>query len=87
MRLLAADSLELLCEALPPQLLRCFPSLLTLPVWGSIIGGQGSGCGGRQQDWNKSEGCAVCRLQPCGCGERLLNLQPAGSVPGCCTVK
>lgn len=38
MRQLAEDSLELLCAALPAHLLRCFPALLTLPVWGSIIG-------------------------------------------------
>ncbi|KAL4419340.1 hypothetical protein ABPG75_002643 [Micractinium tetrahymenae] len=38
MRQLAADSLELLCAALPPHLLRRFPALLTLPMWGSIIG-------------------------------------------------
>lgn len=38
MRQLAADSLELLCAALPAHLRRRFPALLTLPVWGSIIG-------------------------------------------------
>ena len=38
MRQLAADSLELLSAALPASLLRRFPALLTLPVWGSIIG-------------------------------------------------
>ncbi|KAL4420876.1 hypothetical protein ABPG77_002835 [Micractinium sp. CCAP 211/92] len=38
MRQLAADSLELLCAAMPPRLLSRFPALLTLPVWGSIIG-------------------------------------------------
>jgi hypothetical protein len=39
MRQLASDSLGLLAGALPPRLVSRFPALLTLPVWGSIIGG------------------------------------------------
>lgn len=38
MRQLAGDSLDLLRQALPPRLLRRYPTLLALPVWGSIIG-------------------------------------------------
>lgn len=38
MRQLAEDSLELLVAALPPHLPRRFPALLSLPIWGSIIG-------------------------------------------------
>ncbi|PSC68405.1 SET domain-containing [Micractinium conductrix] len=38
MRQLAVDSLELLCDALPARLRCRYPSLLELPVWGSIIG-------------------------------------------------
>lgn len=38
MRQLASDSLGLLAAALPPRLLSRFPALITLPVWGSIIG-------------------------------------------------
>ncbi|KAI3436369.1 hypothetical protein D9Q98_002422 [Chlorella vulgaris] len=38
MRQLASDSLGLLAAALPPRLVSRFPALITLPVWGSIIG-------------------------------------------------
>ena len=38
MRQLASDALELLTAALPPALPARFPALLSLPVWGSIIG-------------------------------------------------
>jgi hypothetical protein len=38
MRQLAGDSLELLTAALPAALPAHFPALLSLPVWGSIIG-------------------------------------------------
>lgn len=38
MRQLAADSLELLTAALPSRLARRYPALLSLEVWGSVIG-------------------------------------------------
>ena len=50
MRELAVDSLEALTAALPPRMRRRYPALLTLPVWGSIIGGCAFG---------KAEECGV----------------------------
>lgn len=47
MRQLAADSLELLTAALPSRLVRRFPTLLSLEVWGSVIGERG----GRSDVW------------------------------------